>query len=62
MPSVSSDGTVYTVKLKKSKWSDGTDLTAKDFIYSWNRVIDEKTAADYAYLFDIVARDADGKL
>ena len=62
MPSVSSDGTVYTVKLKPSKWSDGSDLTAKDFIYSWNRVIDEKTAADYAYLFDIVARDADGKL
>ncbi len=62
MPEVSDDGTVYTVKLKQTTWSDGTPVTAKDFIYSWNRVIDEKTAADYAYLFDIVAKNDDGTL
>src|SRR5437016_242909 len=33
MPSVSSDGTVWTVKLKKTgKWSDGTPITADDVL------------------------------
>lgn len=62
MPEVSDDGTEYTIKLKKTKWSDGSDLTANDFIYSWNRVIDPKTAADYSYLFDIIARNDDDTL
>ena len=30
------------------KWSDGTDLTANDFVYSWKRVCDPMTAAPYA--------------
>lgn len=54
--------TVYTVKLKESKWSNGDDLTAKDFVYSWNRACAEETAADYGYLFDIIARKDDGTL
>ncbi|MDD6578085.1 MAG: peptide ABC transporter substrate-binding protein [Lachnospiraceae bacterium] len=61
-PQVSDDGTEWTIKLKKTKWSDGSDLTAKDFVYSWNRAASEKTAADYGYLFDIVARNDDGSL
>lgn len=59
MPEVSEDGTVYTVHLIESKWSNGDDLTAQDFVFSWNRVIDPDTAADYAYLFDVIARDGD---
>ena len=62
MPEVSEDGTVYTVHMIESKWSNGEDLKASDFVYSWNRVIDEKTAADYAYLFDVIARNDDGTL
>jgi len=47
---VSADGTVYTFHLRKdAKWSDGKDVTAKDFVYSWRRAVDPKTAADYAY-------------
>lgn len=47
---VSTDGTVYTFHLRKdAKWSDGKDVTAKDFVYSWRRAVDPKTAADYAY-------------
>ena len=46
----------------ESKWSNGDDLKASDFVYSWNRVIDEKTAADYAYLFDVIDRNDDGTL
>ncbi len=59
MPEVSDDGTVYTVKLKESQWSNGDPLTAQDFVYSWNRVINPDTAADYAYLFDVIARNGD---
>ena len=62
MPEVSDDGTVYTVKMIKSQWSNGEEVTANDFVYSWNRAADEKTAADYAYLFDIIARNDDGSL
>lgn len=60
--SVSEDGTVYTFKLIESKWSNGDALTAKDFAYSWNRVVDPATAADYSYLFSIIATNEDGTL
>ena len=50
---VSDDGLTYTVTLRDGlKWSDGSDLTAKDFEYSWKRVAAEATAADYAYMLD----------
>ncbi len=60
--SVSEDETVYTFSLIESKWSNGDELTAKDFVYSWNRVVDTATAADYSYLFDIIAKNDDGTL
>jgi len=50
---VSDDGLTYTVTLKDGlKWSDGSDLTAEDFVYSWKRAASDATAADYAYMFD----------
>jgi len=46
---VSKDGLTWTFHLRKDlKWSDGTALTAKDYVYSWKRVADPKTAAPYA--------------
>ncbi|MCR4588872.1 MAG: peptide ABC transporter substrate-binding protein [Lachnospiraceae bacterium] len=60
---VSDDGMEYTFTLKSGlKWSDGSALTANDFVYSWNRVVDEKTAADYSYMFDIITANEDGTL
>ena len=40
-------------------WSDGRKVRAQDFEYSWKRLLNPKTASEYAYiLFDIVnARD-----
>jgi oligopeptide transport system substrate-binding protein len=36
-------------------WSDGKPVTAYDFEYSWKRLLDPKTASEYAYiLFDLV--------
>ena len=49
---VSKDGKTWTFTLRKSKWSDGTPLTAKDFVFSWRRTVNPKTASEYAYLFE----------
>ncbi len=47
---VSEDGRTYTFKLKEGlKWSDGTPLTAKDFEYSWKRVLDPEVGSETAY-------------
>lgn len=46
---VSDDGLTYTFHLRDGlKWSDGSDLTAEDFVYSWQRVCDPNLAAPYA--------------
>lgn len=48
---VSEDGTEYTFILRDGlKWSDGSDLTAEDFIYSWTRVITPETASNFVTL------------
>ncbi|MFU2206226.1 peptide ABC transporter substrate-binding protein [Streptococcus pluranimalium] len=48
---VSEDGLTYTATLREGlKWSDGSELTAEDFVYSWQRIVDPATAAEYAYL------------
>ncbi|MBI2602989.1 MAG: peptide ABC transporter substrate-binding protein [Deltaproteobacteria bacterium] len=48
--SVSADGKVYTFKLRKNaRWSDGVEVTAQDFVYSWIRALSPKTASEYAY-------------
>ena len=58
---MSEDGLVYTFHLQEGlKWSDGTDVTAKDFEYAWKRAADPKTAADYGYMFDCFALGDDG--
>jgi len=50
MPSVSSDGLVWTVKLKKNaKWSDGTPITADDVITTQKIQADPKLDTDYSY-------------
>lgn len=50
---VSKDGLTYTFNIRQDdKWSDGKPVTAQDFVYSWRRTADPKTAANYAYLFD----------
>ncbi len=45
----SEDGLTWTFHLREGlKWSDGTPLTANDFVYSWKRVCDPMVAAPYA--------------
>jgi oligopeptide transport system substrate-binding protein len=60
--SLSSDGKVYTFKLKKTFWSDGTPLTAHDFEYSFKRNLSQEVASNYAFLLYIIknAKDYNG--
>ena len=46
---VSDDGLTWTFHLREGlKWSDGTDLDANDFVYTYKRVADPNTAAPYS--------------
>jgi len=46
----SADGLVYTFKIRDHNWSDGTPVTADDFVFSFQRILNPKTAAPYASL------------
>jgi oligopeptide transport system substrate-binding protein len=49
---VSSDGLTVTFHLRQSKWSDGSDLTANDFIFGWKRGMNPETASEYAWIWE----------
>ncbi len=52
---VSDDGLTYTLKLREeSNWSNGDPVLAKDYVYAWQRIINPKTASEYAYLIENV--------
>ena len=63
---VSEDGLTYTFTLREGlTWSDGTPIQARDFVYSWERVLNPKTASRAAQiLWFIVGAKAynEGKL
>ena len=44
----SSDGLTYTFKLRAHRWSDGRPVTAHDLVFSFRRILDPKTAGQYA--------------
>lgn len=48
----SDNGKKYVIDIRhNTKWSNGDTVTAKDFVYSWQRTVNPKTASQYAYLF-----------
>jgi oligopeptide transport system substrate-binding protein len=63
---ISPDAKTYTFKLRPdARWSDGTPVTAQDFVASWRRTLTPETAASYNYqLFYIENAQAfaEGKL
>lgn len=62
---ISPDGKTYTFHLRPdAKWSDGTPVTAHDFVASWQRTLTPATGSQYNYmLFPIRGAQAfaDGK-
>ena len=48
---VSEDGKTYTFHLNpEAKWSDGSPITANDFVYSYKRILSPKLASEYSYM------------
>ncbi|KAF1369216.1 peptide ABC transporter substrate-binding protein [Yokenella regensburgei] len=44
------DNRVWTFTLRdNAQWSDGTPVTAQDFVYSWQRLVDPKTTSPFAW-------------
>lgn len=51
MPKKSNGGKTLTIKLRKdAKWSNGDPVIAQNFEYAWKRVVNPKTASEYAYI------------
>jgi oligopeptide transport system substrate-binding protein len=53
---VSDDGLTYTFTLKDAKWSNGTPVTAKDFVFGWQRAVDPDVASEYAYMLSDIGQ------
>ena len=48
---IADDGRTFTFTLRDDRvWSDGSPVTAADYVWAWRRAIDPRTASDYASL------------
>lgn len=46
----SNDNRIWTFTLRDdAQWADGTPVTAQDFVYSWQRLVDPKTLSPFAW-------------
>ncbi len=62
---VSEDGLTWTFSLRDHLWSDGTPVTAGDFIYSWRRLLDPKTGSKFpaiVYVFKNARAIVEGRM
>lgn len=55
---ISENRTVYTFKLRKAVWSDGTPITAETVKYSWLRMLHPETASPSVWLPATVIKGA----
>lgn len=51
---ISEDGLVYTFTLRDAIWSDGSAITAEQFAYAWEKVLNPATASEYAYMLYVI--------
>ncbi len=47
--SIDDQGATFNLR-KNVKWSDGSPLTAQDFVFAWRMAVDPKTASEYAFI------------
>ncbi|MGX7419869.1 peptide ABC transporter substrate-binding protein [Carnobacterium gallinarum] len=51
LPEISEDGKTYTIKLREDAvWSNGTKVTANDFVYAWKKLADPAEGLVYSFL------------
>ena len=54
---LSEDGLTYTFHLRSdAKWSNGTPVTAADFVFAWQRAVDPAVASEYAYMLSDIGQ------
>ena len=51
---ISDDGLTYTFHLRDNTWSDGQPVTAGDYVYGLQRLMDPATASPYAFIGEII--------
>jgi oligopeptide transport system substrate-binding protein len=51
---VAPDGLAWTFHLRGSRWTDGSEVTAHDFVASWRRLLDPRTAAQFGAVLHVV--------
>ena len=50
------DNTVWTFTLRDdAKWSDGSPVTAADYVYAWRRAVDPATASPYSWYVELAS-------
>jgi oligopeptide transport system substrate-binding protein len=47
-------GKIYTFHEIRGNWSNGDPVTAHDFVFAWQHVVDPKTASTYAFILNPV--------
>ncbi|WP_407371313.1 peptide ABC transporter substrate-binding protein [Carnobacterium sp.] len=63
MPEVSEDGLTYIFNLREdANWSNGTPVTADDFVFAWKRMVNPENGSGYAYLFSGIVNNAEAIL
>ncbi len=55
MPEISEDGLTYTIKLREdAQWEDGDPVTADDFVFAVERLVDPEVGASFSYLTESI--------
>lgn len=54
---LSEDGMTYTFHIREdAKWSNGTPVTAADFVFGWQRAVDPEVASEYSYMLSDIGQ------
>ncbi|MCD7835977.1 MAG: peptide ABC transporter substrate-binding protein [Lachnospiraceae bacterium] len=54
---LSDDGCTYTFYIREdANWSNGTPVTAADFVFAWQRAVDPAVASEYAYMMSDIGQ------
>lgn len=54
---LSEDGMTYTFHLREdANWSNGTPVTAADFVFAWQRAVDPEVASEYSYMLSDIGQ------
>lgn len=55
MPEISEDGLTYTIKLREdAQWENGESITADDFVFAAQRLVDPNVGASFSYLAESI--------